>query len=117
WGAWAAPAAARALRRLRREFPFDLVHAHNAVPAGDAAHRARTGVPLVVSVHGSDVFFAAPRFEAGRAAVRRTFAGARLVLANSAGVERATRALGARHTRVVHLGTDLPPPGPRPSGE
>ena len=117
WGAWAAPAAARALRRLRRDFPFDLVHAHNAVPAGDAGLRARTGVPLVVSVHGSDVFFAAPQFEAGRAAVRRTFAGARLVLANSAGIEQATRALGARHTRVVHLGTDLPPLGPPPAGE
>jgi glycosyltransferase involved in cell wall biosynthesis len=110
WGAWAAAPLGLALRRMRREFGFDLVHAHNAVPAGDAALRARAGAPLVVSVHGSDVYFAAPRFEAGRAAVRRTFAAARLVLANSAGVELATRRLGARHTRVVHLGTDLPPP-------
>ena len=111
WGAWAAPALALALRRLRERFPFDLVHAHNAVPAGDAVVRARAGVPLVVSVHGSDVFFAAPSFERGRAAVRRAFARARLVLANSEGVEAATRTLGARRTRVVHLGTDLPPAG------
>ena len=69
------------------------------------------GVPLVVSVHGSDVFFAAPSFERGRAAVRRAFERARLVLANSEGVEAATRTLGARRTRVVHLGTDLPPAG------
>ncbi|HEX2104137.1 MAG TPA: glycosyltransferase family 4 protein, partial [Solirubrobacteraceae bacterium] len=41
WGAWSAPAAALALRRLRGRFVFDLVHAHNAVPAGDAVRRAR----------------------------------------------------------------------------
>jgi len=111
WGAWAAPAAALALRGLRRRFAFDLVHAHNAVPAADAVLRARAGAPLVVSVHGSDVFHTAPRHAAGRAAVRRTFAAARLVLANSAGVEAASRALGARRTRVVHLGTDLPAAG------
>ena len=41
WGAWAAPALGLALRKLRRTFPFELVHAHNAVPAGDAVRRAR----------------------------------------------------------------------------
>jgi teichuronic acid biosynthesis glycosyltransferase TuaC len=109
WGAWAAPAAAVALRRLRRRFAFDIVHAHNAVPAGDAVRRVRAGAPLVVSVHGSDVFHTAPRHAAGREAVRATFAAARLVLANSAGVETASRALGAQRTRVLRLGTDLPP--------
>jgi glycosyltransferase involved in cell wall biosynthesis len=109
WGAWAAPSLAVALRRLRRRFAFDLVHAHNAVPAADAVLRARLGAPLVVSVHGSDVFHTAPNFARGRAAVRRAFGAARLVLANSAGVEAASRALGARRTRVVHLGTDVPP--------
>jgi teichuronic acid biosynthesis glycosyltransferase TuaC len=109
WGAWAAPSLAVALRRLRRRFAFDLVHAHNAVPAGEAIRRARTGAPLVVSVHGSDVFHTAPNHAAGRTAVTRTFGAARLVLANSSGIEAASRALGARRTRVVHLGTDLPP--------
>jgi len=108
WGAWAAPSLAVALRRLRRRFPFDLVHAHNAVPAGEAVRRAGTGAPLVVSVHGSDVFHTAPNHAAGRTAVTRTFGAARLVLANSAGVEARSRALGARRTRVVHLGTDRP---------
>ncbi len=109
WGAWAAPSLAVALRRLRRRFAFDLLHAHNAVPAGDAVLRARIAAPLVVSVHGSDVFHTAPNHAAGRAAVTRAFGAARLVLANSAGVEAASRALGARRTRVVHLGTDIPP--------
>jgi glycosyltransferase involved in cell wall biosynthesis len=108
WGAWAAPTLAVALRRLRGRFPFDLVHAHNAVPAGEAVRRARLATPLVVSEHGADVFYTAPRHRAGRRATSAAFAAARLVLANSDGVERACRELGARDTRVVRLGTDVP---------
>jgi teichuronic acid biosynthesis glycosyltransferase TuaC len=112
WGAWAAPTLGRALRRLRREFPFDLVHAHYAAPAGDAVRRARPGVPVVVSVHGGDVLSVAERSERGARAVRAGLANARLVLANSAGIAARCRALGATRTEVVHLGTDLPPLSP-----
>jgi glycosyltransferase involved in cell wall biosynthesis len=108
WGAWAAPTLAVALRRLRSRFPFDLVHAHNAVPAADAVLRAGIARPLVVSVHGGDVYFTAPRYEAGARAVRRAYERARLVLANSAGIERDARSLGAARTRVVRLGADVP---------
>ena len=45
WGAWAAPRLRRALRRLRVAFPFDLIHAHYAVPAGDAVASSRPGRP------------------------------------------------------------------------
>jgi glycosyltransferase involved in cell wall biosynthesis len=110
WGAWAAPSLALALRALRRSFPFDLVHAHYAAPAGDAVRRARTGVPVVVSVHGGDVLSLAERSAAGLAAVRAGLEHARLVLANSAGIAIRARELGAPKVRVVHLGTDLPPP-------
>lgn len=108
WGSWAAPPLGLALRRLRRRFPFDLVHAHNAVPAGEAVRRARIGVPLVVSVHGGDVFHTAPGSAAGAAAVHAALHAARLVLANSAGIERLSREMGAGRTRVVHLGADVP---------
>jgi teichuronic acid biosynthesis glycosyltransferase TuaC len=108
WGAWAAPQVRRALKRLHAGFPFDVVHAHYAVPAGDAVRRAQAGVPLVVSVHGGDVLATAQRSAYARRTVARTFAHARLVLANSAGTEARCRALGARATTVVHLGTDLP---------
>jgi len=109
WGAWAAPLLRRALSRLHTAFPFDLVHAHYAVPAGDAVRRAKADVPLVVSVHGGDVLATAQRSAYAHQTVQRTFAHAQLVLANSAGTEVRCRALGAHATTVVHLGTDLPP--------
>jgi glycosyltransferase involved in cell wall biosynthesis len=110
WGAWAAPSLALALRRLRRRFPYDLVHAHYAAPAGDAVRRARPGRPVVVSVHGGDVLAVARRSPAGERAVRSALGGARLVLANSAAIGDLVNRLGGRRVRVVHLGTDLPPP-------
>ncbi len=108
WGRWAAPSLAVALRALRRTFAYDLVHAHNAVPAGEAVRRAGLRTPFVVSVHGGDVFHTEPGSPAGAEAVRAALGGARLTIANSAGIEQRCRVLGARATRVVRLGTDLP---------
>jgi teichuronic acid biosynthesis glycosyltransferase TuaC len=113
WGAFAAPGLALELRRLRREFPYDLVHAHYAVPSADAVLRTREAKPLVISEHGGDVFHTA-HLPGGRARVEKAFGAARVVLANSMGIERACRALGAHTTRVVHLGTDLTPMERRP---
>lgn len=104
WGAWAAPALRHALRGLRPLFPFELIHAHYAVPAGDAVRRAAPRVPLVVSVHGHDVYGAGAR----SATVASTLARSALVLANSAGTARRCASQGARATRVVRLGTDIP---------
>jgi teichuronic acid biosynthesis glycosyltransferase TuaC len=115
WGAWAAPPLALALRRLARSFPFELVHAHNAVPAADAVVRARVRTPLVVSVHGGDVLYTAGRDEDGAQAVARGLGAAALVLANSHGIAELARAHGAGETRVVHLGTELPS-AQRPAG-
>src|SRR5205085_11672412 len=104
WGAWAAPWLALALRDLRRKFDFELIHAHYAVPAGDAARRVAKRTPLVVSVHGHDV----QGERAGGRTVRAALTSADLVLANSAGTAERSRRLGARETRVGHLGTDVP---------
>jgi teichuronic acid biosynthesis glycosyltransferase TuaC len=118
WGAWAAPALALALWRLRERegFRYEVIHAHNAVPAGDAVRRAlarrlvprgaRSAAPLVVSVHGGDVLYTAPRIPGGDRAVRSAFAATELVLANSSGIAELARAYGARDTAVVRLGAD-----------
>jgi teichuronic acid biosynthesis glycosyltransferase TuaC len=82
WGAWAAPTLALALRRLRRRFAFELVHAHNAVPAAEAVLHARIAAPLVISVHGGDVYYTAVQQAAGARAVRHALTSGRLVLGN-----------------------------------
>jgi len=107
WGAWAAAPLRRALRQMRTRFRFDLMHAHYAVPTGDAVRRAAPVRPLVVSVHGGDVH----GVHAGSPAVISTLAHARLVLANSAGTARRCVQLGTAPAaaHVVRLGTDLPP--------
>ncbi|HEY7967436.1 MAG TPA: glycosyltransferase [Solirubrobacteraceae bacterium] len=114
WGAYAAPALRRA---LRRHGPFDVIHAHYAVPAADAVLRAGIDAPLVVSVHGGDVLWTSSHVPGGREAVERGLAAARLVLANSAGIEALSREHGAREVRVVHLGADVPPVPGEPAAQ
>lgn len=108
WGAYAAPALRLALARLRRDFGYELVHAHYAVPAADAVLRAGPGrVPLVISEHGGDVFGVARR-PGGPQLLTRVFAAARIVIAHSDGIAREVRRLGAQETAVVPLGADTP---------
>jgi glycosyltransferase involved in cell wall biosynthesis len=112
WGAWAAPALAAAMARVHRSFRYDVVHAHNAVPSGDAVRRAfalrAQRAPLLVSVHGGDVLYTASSVRNGEQAVGRSFTAARLVLANSEGIAELAREHGAAETLVVHLGSDVP---------
>jgi glycosyltransferase involved in cell wall biosynthesis len=122
WGAWAAPALGLALSRVRGSFPFDLIHAHNAVPPGDAVRRVQQRVPslrapLVISVHGGDVLYTASRSRGGAEAVARALGAADLVLANSEGIAELAGENGAGDTRVVHLGADLPASQRRPRVE
>ena len=120
WGAWAAPGLRRALRELRAEWGYDLVHAHYAVPAGDAVRRAQPRAPLVVSVHGGDVLATVHRGPRARGSVETALGHARLVLANSAHTAELCALHGAHDVRVVHLGADLPESddrAPREGGE
>jgi teichuronic acid biosynthesis glycosyltransferase TuaC len=110
WGRWGARAVRRALDHSWRP---DLVHAHYAVPAGDAALRwiARgNDVPLVVSVHGGDLSYTAARSERGRDVVCRVLRAADAVIANSEvtrrGIEELTGALP--ELEVIHPGADVP---------
>ncbi|MEA5024027.1 putative teichuronic acid biosynthesis glycosyltransferase TuaC [bioreactor metagenome] len=44
------------VKTIDKEFPFDLIHAHVALPDGHAAYRLKKGfpVPTVVTIHGQD---------------------------------------------------------------
>ena len=114
WGRWAAPPLRRALDDLAREWPFDLVHAHYAVPAGDAVARwmvRRGRLPLLVSVHGGDLSFRARRPRAWAQAVGSALRTADAVIANSEVTRRGIAEVAGPLPRVetIHLGADVPP--------
>jgi glycosyltransferase involved in cell wall biosynthesis len=100
----------RALKRLLAATRYDVVHAHWVVP--NAAMVAdvvkRSGVPLVISLHGSDVFVAESLGPAGHLA-RRAFAASGAVTACSGDLRARAIALGAtsERTRTVPYGVDV----------
>ena len=102
WHERAAGPLGEALARLREEWPFDLVHAHYALPAGGAAlpFTREHGMPLVISVHGGDVLGPLLQSDDARAVVGGVLESAAEVVCNS----RAT------HSRVAELVHDDPPP-------
>jgi teichuronic acid biosynthesis glycosyltransferase TuaC len=112
WGHWMAPTLGRALERLRREWPFDLVHAHSIVPPGYAAFRwtRRSGARLAVSAHGPDMIHVAEASPVARRASVAALTGADLVVANSRWTQQRCAEIAGRElpTEVVHLGTDVP---------
>jgi glycosyltransferase involved in cell wall biosynthesis len=98
---------------------FDVVHAHwvlpNGVPAALAA-RLR-GLPLVVSLHGSDVYMAAKAWPLALAAAA-VFRAAGAVTACSGDLRERALRLGARagDTEVVPYGVDVAAFRPDPAG-
>jgi teichuronic acid biosynthesis glycosyltransferase TuaC len=58
-GAFLAAHILPAILKMHRETPFDVIHAHAALPCGHAAAIVgrRLSIPFVVSVHGLDAFF------------------------------------------------------------
>jgi teichuronic acid biosynthesis glycosyltransferase TuaC len=103
---------ALALRMLRHGEDIDLVHVHS-VAAAHALGRARLKMPIVISVYGGDVFAASNEKLDGAQLLSAALGAARLTLAGSEGAAAIARDHGARETRVVHLGTDLPDRLPR----
>jgi len=57
-GSFLAASLSNSVRALHRQNPFDLIHAHAALPCGQAAAALShdLGIPFVVSVHGLDAF-------------------------------------------------------------
>ncbi|MBX0330747.1 glycosyltransferase [Oscillochloris sp. ZM17-4] len=101
----------RALGAARRAgAPFDLVQAHWVLPNGPpAALAARAyGVPLVVSLHGSDIYLA-ERGRALAAPARWAFRSAAAVTACSGDLRDRGVALGARpaDSTVIPYGVDI----------
>jgi glycosyltransferase involved in cell wall biosynthesis len=94
-----------AVRRVIRQFRPDVVHAHWLLPQGFAAGvvARSAGVPMVVTVHGGDVFgLRSPLF---RPFKRATVKMASAVTCNGPATQREVIALGATadRTRVIRF--------------
>jgi glycosyltransferase involved in cell wall biosynthesis len=120
WHERAAEPLGEALAQLHEEWPFDLVHAHYALPAAGAALPFATdrGLPLVISVHGGDVLGPLLQSDDARATVSRVLESAAEVMCNSRATLGRVAALVRKdeRLRVVHLGAD-PPADPPPKLE
>jgi teichuronic acid biosynthesis glycosyltransferase TuaC len=101
---------ARAVKRVHRRWPFDVIHAHMVVPDGWVAARlgARFGVPVVATAHRADVLDVPARGSADRARVGEAVGMVDQLCAVSRVVGDAATALGAprRPVRVVPNGAD-----------
>jgi len=111
--AWAvAPAAVAAgwfkALRVAQKRRATIMHAHWVIPGGVIGAMAARRLPLVVSLHGSDVFVAERHPVIGRVA-RSVFARASWVTACSDDLHRRALALGAKpsSTETVPYGVDL----------
>jgi glycosyltransferase involved in cell wall biosynthesis len=106
----------RRISKLLATHPFDVVHAHWLLPnawvaAGPAAEQA---VPLVATLHGSDVAIAERNALLGHLA-RRALRSAGAVTAVSDDLRGRAEQLGADpgKARTVHLGVDIEAFAPR----
>ena len=104
--------------RVARKKRATVMHGHWVVPGGAIAAAARPALPLVVSLHGSDVFVA-ERTAVARLAAKQVFHRAGFVTACSQDLAERAVALGAAADRleVVPYGVDAsrfrPAPGAR----
>ena len=97
-----------AARKVARRHRATIMHGHWVIPGGVTAAMAAPELPLVVSLHGSDVFVAETFGPAGLAA-RRVFHRAGFVTACSDDLSRRAIALGAdaRRLETVPYGVDV----------
>lgn len=112
WRAFAAAPLAMATGwfkalRVAQKFHATVMHGHWVIPGGVLAAAATPHLPLVISLHGSDVYVAERSAIAGRLA-RTAFGRAGWVTACSDDLRRRAMALGADEARseVVPYGVD-----------
>jgi glycosyltransferase involved in cell wall biosynthesis len=98
----------RTARKIARRHRATVMHGHWVVPGGLTAALAAPALPLVVSLHGSDVYVA-ETVRPARATARAVLARAGAVTACSEDLARRAVALGADPSRVevVPYGVDV----------
>ena len=93
--------------RVAQKKRATIMHAHWVIPGGVIGAAAAGSIPLVISLHGSDVFVA-ERHPLARLAARRAFGRARWVTACSEDLRARAVVLGAPNERsnVIPYGVD-----------
>jgi len=93
--------------RVAQKTRATIVHAHWVIPGGIIGAAAAGSIPLVISLHGSDVFVA-ERHPIARLAARSAFRRARWVTACSEDLRSRASAIGADPVRsnVIPYGVD-----------
>ena len=101
---------------MARDIDATIVHGHWVVPGGAMAAWAAGSRPLVVSLHGSDVYVAERHWPA-RVSARRTLTRARAIVACSEDLRQRAIGLGAdpSRTETVPYGVDTQRFKPDPS--
>ncbi len=111
-GEFLAAQLTAAIRRKHRDSPFDIIHAHAALPCGHAAAiiSQRLSIPFVVSVHGLDAYFTrqAGRFVRGRCqrVVESVYRRAKAVICISEAVREQVNRHALAATAVIYNGVD-----------
>jgi teichuronic acid biosynthesis glycosyltransferase TuaC len=103
-------AIARTVDQIYKSFRFDILHVHGAVPDGRGvllANRSRN-VPVVLNIHGRDIYSTARMSPFHRRLVGSVLAGADKVVAVSARLKELIVELfpGIREPIVIHDGMD-----------
>lgn len=103
-------------RQVARRYRANIMHGHWVIPGGVTAAAAAPTLPLVISLHGSDVYVA-ERLAPARVAARAAFGRAGVVTACSDDLAGRAVRLGAHpeRTTVVPYGVDTARFGPDPA--
>ena len=111
-------AGLRETRRVIQTYRATMVHAHWVIPNGFLASLASRALPLVVSLHGSDVYVA-EKYSFAALAARRTFARTQWVTACSEDLRSRALQLGASdlQSEVIPYGVDIDRFQPNPDAD
>ena len=112
WGYFAYPFIYSLLQRLHRQYKFDLIHSHYALFEGHLALLSQKWmrVPFIVSIHGSDLTYAARVNRLNRIMMRDVYQSASAILVNSAQTAEGVKQYCSKpeKIKVVRLGANPP---------
>jgi glycosyltransferase involved in cell wall biosynthesis len=112
WGFFAYPFTKPLIKDLHTTRSFELIHAHYATPAGAVALLAKRWmkVPVILSVHGTDVTYTAQQNPISARIIRWVFQNVDLIIANSSWTLNRIVKYGGnpKIIQIVRLGGDGP---------